>query len=118
MRNYGTFFGEAFDVLSFPGEITQRNEQGKIGVAMTGGANQRVELTLHVFPDPVAPRTNDHATADLRRLGQFSGPNYLLVPLRKIFVASGRNGGVFCRFGGAGEGGGQLWACRIIFEKG
>jgi hypothetical protein len=39
MRNHGTFLGEAFDVLSFLGEITQRNEKGKIGVAMTGGAN-------------------------------------------------------------------------------
>ena len=91
MRNHGTFFGEAFDVLSFPGEITQRNEQRKIGVAMTRGANQRVELTLHVFPDPVAPRTNDHATAHVRRLGQFGGANHLLVPFGKIFVASRRD---------------------------
>ena len=58
---------------------------------MTGGANQRVELTLHVFPDPVAPRTNDHATAHVRGLGQFSGANHLLIPLRKIFVAARRD---------------------------
>src|SRR6476660_10215765 len=90
MRNHGTFLGEAFDVLSFLGEITQRNEQGKIGVAVAGGANHRVELTLHVFPDPVAPRTNDHATAHVRRLGQFSDANHLLVPRRKIFVAARR----------------------------
>src|SRR5881398_3489436 len=91
MRNHGTFFGETFDVLSFPREITQRNEQRKIGVAMSSGSNQRVELSLHVFPDPVAPRTNDHATADVRRLGQFGGANHLLVPLRKIFVALRRD---------------------------
>src|SRR6476469_7117879 len=101
MRNHGTFLGEAFDVLSFPGEITQRNEQGKIGVAMTGSANQRVELSLHVFPDPVAPRTNDHATADVRRLGQFGGPNHLLIPLGKIFVASRRYRGLWI-----------LWICH------
>src|SRR6516165_4471093 len=58
---------------------------------MTGRSNQRVELTLHVFPDPIAPRANDHATTHVGRLGQFSGANYLLIPLRKIFVASRRD---------------------------
>jgi hypothetical protein len=91
MRNHGTFFGKTFDVLSFLGEITQRNEQGKIGVAVTGGPDQRVKLTLHIFPDPVAPRTNDHATAHVRRFGQFGSANHLLIPLRKIFVATRRN---------------------------
>src|ERR1700746_3021212 len=91
MGNDGTFFGEAFDVFSFLREVTQRNEQRKIGVAMTGGANQRVELTLHVFPNPVTPGTNDHATAHVRRLRQFGGANHLLVPLRKVLVASRRD---------------------------
>src|SRR5262249_37297120 len=97
MRNHGTLFGKTFDVLSFLREITQRNEQGKIGVAMAGGANQRVELTLHVFPDPITPRANDHATAHVRWLRQFSGANHLLVPLRKIFVTSRRDGSLWGR---------------------
>src|SRR5262245_27513305 len=58
---------------------------------MTGSANQRIELTLHVFPDSVAPRTNDHATAHVRGFCQFGDANHLLIPLRKVFVPSRRN---------------------------
>ena len=93
MRDDGAFFGEAFDVLRFLGEITQRNEKREIGVAMAGRRNMRVELTLHVFPDPVAPRTNHHATAHVRGLGQFGRANDLLIPFGKIFVAPRRDRG-------------------------
>src|SRR5205823_15025323 len=91
MWQHGTLVGKAFDVVSFVRVITQRNDERKMGVEVTGGANHRVQLTLHVFPDPIAPRTNDHAPAHLRRLGQFGGANHLLMPLRKIFVARRRD---------------------------
>ena len=89
--DYGAFFGEAFDVFGFFREITQRNKKRKIGVAMAGRAKHRIELALHVFPDPVAPRTNHHATAHVRGLSQFGGANHLLIPFRKIFVPPRRD---------------------------
>ena len=87
MRDDRAFLGEAFNVFRFLGEITQRNKKREISVAMSGGAKHPVELTLHVFPNPVTPRANHHATAHVRRLGQFRRTDNLLIPLRKIFVA-------------------------------
>src|SRR5205085_12035754 len=81
------FLGETFHVLRFFREITQWNEKREVSVAMAGRAEHRVELPLHVFPDAVAPRTNDHAAADIRRLGHRGGADDLLVPLGEIFVA-------------------------------
>ena len=91
MRYHGAFLGKAFDVLGFLCEITQRNEQREISVAVTSGANHRVELALHVFPDAVAPRTNDHASAYVGSLSQFSCANHLLIPLRKIYGTARRD---------------------------
>src|SRR6266404_9914303 len=59
---------------------------------MAGGARNNVELALHVFPNAIAPRTNDHATPHIRRLGQLGRANDLLIPLGKIFIAPRRNG--------------------------
>ena len=94
MRNDRAFLGEAFHVFGFFCEITQRNKQREIGVAMSGGVKHRVELALHVFPDPVAPRPNHHAAAHVGRLGHFGRADDLLIPLRKIFVPPGRDGGL------------------------
>src|SRR5438105_12724200 len=86
MRDDGAFLGEAFNVFGFLREITQRNEKREISVAMASSAKHSVELTLHVFPNPVTPRANHHATAHVRWLGQFRRADDLLIPFRKIFV--------------------------------
>src|SRR5438105_15944228 len=72
-------------MLGFLGEITQRNKKREISVAMAGRAKHCIELALHVFPDPVAPRTNHHTTAHVRGFSQFGCANHLWIPLRKIF---------------------------------
>ena len=96
MRNNGAFLGEAFDVLGFLGEVTQRNEKREVGVLVAGGLEHRVELTLHVFPNTVAPRANDHAAAHIGRLGQLRCADDLLIPLRKILVATRCDRGLRC----------------------
>jgi hypothetical protein len=95
VRHDRAFFSEAFDMLSFFREITQRNEEREISVAMTGRAKEDIELPLHVFPNPKAPRANDHAAANIRRLRQFSRANDLLIPLWEILFSRGRDGGFF-----------------------
>ena len=87
------FLGEAFDVFRFLREITQRNEKREISVAMAGRAKHGVELTLHVFPNPVTPRSNHHATAHVRGLGQLRRADDLLIPFGKILVAPWRDRG-------------------------
>src|SRR5256885_7607810 len=56
-----------------------------------GRAKHCIELALHVFPDPVAPRTNHHTTAHVRGFSQFGCANHLLIPLRKIFAPPRRD---------------------------
>ena len=79
-------------MLSFFREITQRNEEREISVAMAGGAKQGIELPLHIFPNSKAPGANDHATANIRGFSQLSRTNDLLIPLREILFPSWRNG--------------------------
>src|SRR5215468_2474308 len=88
MGDDGTFLGEPFYVLGLFGEIAERNEKWKIRVTMSGRAKHRVELMLHVLPNPITPGTNDHAAANITRLGQLGRPHHLLIPFRKIFVAT------------------------------
>ena len=60
---------------------------------MTGVFKQTIQMPLNVFPDAVAPGFDDHAAADRRVLGQVRGADDLLVPLRVILGAGGRNRG-------------------------
>jgi hypothetical protein len=91
--NDRAFLGEPFDVFGLSGEVTQRNEQREIGIAVSGRPKHRIELALHVFPNSIAPRANDHATTHVRGLSQLTGPDYLLVPFGKILRTPGRNRG-------------------------
>src|SRR5207245_11099500 len=99
VRDDSAFLGEAFNVFCFPREVTQRNKKREVSVAMTSGAEHRVELTLHVFPNSVSPRTNHHATPYVRGLGQFRGANHLLIPFRKVFVPARCNRSLRCCVG-------------------
>src|SRR5438552_18940344 len=44
---------------------------------------------LHIYPKPVAPRFDHHATAHIRRLREIGRADDLLIPFRKIFLAAG-----------------------------
>jgi len=91
VRDDGAFPCEAFDVLGFPWRSNSADEQWEVRITMPSGAKHPVELALQCFPNAVAPRANHHATAYIRRLGQFRSANDLLIPFRKIFVSAWRN---------------------------
>src|SRR5262249_23132486 len=65
------------------------NEERKISVAVSSLAKHGVELTLHIFPNAVAPGTNHHAATHVARLSQLGRTHHLLIPLRKIFHPPG-----------------------------
>src|SRR5262245_1250359 len=89
------FFGEPFNVLGLLLHVTERNKEREISVAMTGRLEHAIKRPLHVFPDPVAPGLDHHATADLARFGEVTSPDDLLIPFGKILRAPRANG----RFG-------------------
>jgi hypothetical protein len=93
VRDDGAFLGETLDVGRFLFEITQRNKKGKVSVAMPRRLEHGVELPLHVFPDAIAPWTNDHAAANLGGFRQLRGADDLLIPLREIIFTPRGNGG-------------------------
>ena len=55
---------------------------------MAGRLEHPVERALHVFPDAVAPRLDDHAAAHVGVLGEVGRADDLLIPFGKIFVAT------------------------------
>ena len=64
----------------------QRDEQREVGVLVAGRLEHVVERALHVLPDRVAPRLDDHAAAHRRVLGEVRAGDDLLVPLGVVFV--------------------------------
>ena len=98
MRHHGAFLGESLDVGRLFFQVTQRNEERKIGVLMARVFEHLVQHSLHVFPDGIAPRLDDHAAADRRILGQIGPFDGLLIPLGIIFF-TGRRDRVFRSFG-------------------
>ena len=82
----------AFGVLGFLFQIGKRDEEGEVGVLVGGFLEASVVLLLDEFPDAVAPRLDDHATACLGIFRQVGGFDDLLVPFGKI-VGGGRGDG-------------------------
>ncbi len=66
------FGREALDVLRLLRQEALGNEQREIGVEMTRRLEHLVQGRLHVLPDGVTGRADDHASADgavVRQLG-------------------------------------------------
>ncbi len=93
VRDDGAFLREALDVRRLLLQERQRDEQREVRVLMAGRLEHVVERALHVLPQGVAPRLDDHAAANGRVLGEVRGPDDLLIPLGVVLVASGRDGG-------------------------
>ena len=104
------FLGEALDVRGFLLHEGQRDEQREVGVLVAGGLEHVVQRALHVLPERVAPRLDDHAAAHGGVLGQVGGADDLLVPLGVVLFAGGRDRG-FGGLAGLGVGGGWLGVC-------
>ena len=70
VRDDGAFLGEALGHLLFLGEERLGNEQRKVGVDVAGVLEHAIEGALHLLPDGVAVRLDDHAAAHVGVLRQ------------------------------------------------
>ena len=93
MRDDGALGGEALGMLRFLFEVAQGDEQREVGIHVAGFLEHHVELTLHVLPQTIAPRLDDHAAAHFGVFGHVRGTDDLLIPFGKILCAGGGDGG-------------------------
>ena len=63
VSHHGALSGEAFSALSFFFKVGKWDEEGKVGVLMASLFEIFIKLLLDVFPESVAPRLDDHASA-------------------------------------------------------
>ena len=89
MRDDGAFLGEALGHLLFLGEERLGDEQRKVGVDVAGVLEHAVEGPLHLLPDGVAVRLDDHAAAHVGVLRQAGVLDDVEIPLRVIVAAFG-----------------------------
>lgn len=101
------FLREAFHVLSFFTEEVDRNEKGKVSVAMTGCFKATIEFLLHFLPDRVAIGSDDHTAADGGMIREFRFANDVEIPLGIVLGAGSDPRAAF--FGGRGRSG----ACGV-----
>ena len=94
-------FGKAGGVLLFASQERQRNEHREVRIDVAGGLEAVVELALHLFPDGVAVRANDHAATHGAVLGQLRVADDVQVPLTVVLRARRNALGI-----GLGSGGG------------
>ena len=87
VRDDGALLRETLDVRGFLLEERQRDEQREVRVHVARRLEHVVEGALHVLPERVAPRPDDHAAAHGRVLGEVRAGDDLLVPLGVVFVA-------------------------------
>ena len=76
--------GKAFDMLGFPGDERERNEQREIAVVVSCLFDAPVQFPLNLFPNSIAPRFDDHGATNRRAFRQLRVPNHGLVPLREV----------------------------------
>ena len=70
MGDDGAFLGKALGVLLFLFEKRFGDEKREVGVLVPGRLEHIVQGPLHLFPDRIAVRLDDHAAADGGVLGQ------------------------------------------------
>ena len=93
VRDDRALLREALDVRGFLLQERQRDEQREVRVLVARRLEHVVERALHVLPERVAPRLDDHAAAHGRVLGEVGAGDDLLVPLGVVLVARRRDGG-------------------------
>ena len=84
VRDDGALLGEALGHLLFLGQERLGNEQREVGVDVAGVLEHAVEGPLHLLPDGVAVRLDDHAAADVGVLGQPGVLDDVEIPLRIV----------------------------------
>ena len=90
VSHHGAFFGEAFDVLCLTGKEAHGDEQREIGVLYARCLEHLVELGLHLLPDSIAVRLDNHTAAHRSNLCQVGFHHQVVVPLTVIVSALGQ----------------------------
>ena len=85
----GAFLGEALGHLLFLGQERLGDEQREVGVDVAGVLEHAVEGPLHLLPDGVAVRLDDHAAAHVGVLGQAGALDDVEIPLGVILGTRG-----------------------------
>ena len=85
MRDDRTFLCESIDMRRLFFQERYRNEKRKIGVAMPCLFEHSIQDALHIFPDRISPRLDDHAPTHGGIFCQIGCANHLLIPLGIIF---------------------------------
>src|SRR5262249_26116188 len=86
VRDHGALLGKALDVLGLTRHVGLRDEEREIRVLMPGFLEHAVERLLHVLPQGIAVRPDDHAALDARVLGELRLCNDVVVPGREILA--------------------------------
>ena len=81
MRNYGAFLGEAFNMLCLTAEERFRNQQREISILHSCFLELVIKYTLHLFPDSITVRLDNHTSSHISLLCQISLHNKFVVPL-------------------------------------
>ena len=89
MGDHRALLGEAVDMLRLALEKAHRDEEREVGVLVTGCLEHGIQGFANVFPDGIAPRFDNHATAYRSILGQVRRLDYLLIPLGIILFPGG-----------------------------
>ena len=89
--HHGALLGESLHVFGFPRKKTLRNQQWEIGVLGTSFLEHHVQLVLHLLPNGIAIRFNDHTSTHGRLLGKVGFHDKIVIPLT-VIVSS------FCQF--------------------
>src|SRR6266566_5080761 len=77
----GQFWSKPCDMLCFFLDKTARNKHREVGIEHSGFLEAVIHVSLYMFPDGIAIRSNDHTAAHRRVVGQFRLTHYLVVPL-------------------------------------
>ena len=91
MGDHSAFLGKSLHMLRLLLEMAERDEEGEVGVLVTGRLEHGIEGALHPLPEGVAPGADHHAAADLGVLRHLGTADDLLVPLGEILLATRGN---------------------------
>ena len=84
--HHSTLLGKALNMFSLSAEEALGNEQREVGVDVARLLEHFVKLALHLLPDGVTVRLDDHTAAHSRLLSQVSLNHQLIIPLRVILA--------------------------------
>ena len=93
---YGTLLSKAFHMLRFLREETLGNEQGEISILNASLLEHIVEGALHLLPNCITVRLDDHAAANVALLGQIGLYHQFVVPFAVVLASLCEEVQFFC----------------------